>query len=92
VGGYAETASTCSSGSIRIGYAAFLCPGGRIRGGGRFDNATELFCGSYVATPASMPNCTDKVGCFPKVKATVKDTLVISGVTDVDPSYPEFDS
>ena len=87
VGAWSQEASTCSSGSVLTGYAYFLCPGGRIRGGGKLDSATELLCGTYTATPPSMQGCSDKVGCFPKVHATVKDTLILGGQQDVDPSY-----
>jgi hypothetical protein len=87
VGGWSQIGSTCSSGSVLNGYAYFLCPGGRIRGGGDFSGTTELVCGTYNVTPPSMSNCTDKVGCFPKVHATVKDTLILGGQEDVDPSF-----
>ena len=69
------------------GNAMFVCPGGRIRGAGYVDNAAELMCGTYTVAPASLPDCSDKVGCFPSVQATVKDTLIIGGQSDVEPSY-----
>jgi hypothetical protein len=87
VGAYSQIDSTCTGASYRSGFAAFLCPGGRIRAAGFAGSSTELMCGSYTTTAPSMPNCTDKVGCYAKVHATVKDTLVLSGQTDVDPSY-----
>jgi hypothetical protein len=44
-------------------------------------------CGSFTTSPAVYQSCTDKVGCFPKINATVKDTLIIGGQKDVDPSF-----
>lgn len=83
VGAYAQYGSSCTSGSAVQGFAAFLCPGGRIRAAGKFTNATELMCGSYTTKAATYSNCNDKVGCFPKVNASVKDTLIIGGQSDV---------
>jgi hypothetical protein len=87
VGAYSQSGSTCKSGSDFSGYAFFLCPGGRIRGGGQLGSTTELVCGSYTTTAPSMSNCSDKVGCFPKVHVTAKDTLILAGEKDVEPSF-----
>jgi hypothetical protein len=87
VGAYMQYGTSCTSGTEMSGFGAFLCPGGRIRGGGMISSVTELMCGSYTTAPAVYQNCNDKVGCFPKVNATVKDTLILGGQTDVDPSF-----
>jgi len=88
VGAYAQIGSTCSGGAESSGYAMFLCPGGRLRGAGKLTSSiTELMCGSYTTSPRTYSGCTDKVGCFDKVNATVKDTLILSGQQDVDPSF-----
>jgi hypothetical protein len=83
VGAYRQVGTTCTSGSPVSGDAMFLCPGGRVRGAGNFDSAVELMCGTYTTTQASMPGCTDKVGCYPKIHANVKDTLILGGQQDV---------
>jgi len=87
VGAYAQIGSTCPAGSDWTGHAMFLCPGGHLRAAGKLGNTTELMCGTYTASPAVYPSCTDKVGCFPKVKITAKDTLTLNGQSNVDPSY-----
>lgn len=85
VGAWTTTATNCQTGSD-ASYGYFLCPGGRIRGGGTIGNVTEVVCGSYTTAPASLPNCEDEVGCFPKVNANVTSTLVLGGQKDVDPN------
>jgi hypothetical protein len=90
VGAYRQSGSFCSTGSPWNGYGFFLCPGGRIRGAGTMDGATELVCGSYTVTPPSIPDCTDKVGCYAKVHVTAKDTLIEGGQQDVDNNF-KFD-
>jgi hypothetical protein len=86
VGAYAQVGSTCASGaggSVMTGYAYFLCPGGKLRGAGSFGNATNLNCGDFTVSAPVYPGCTDRYGCFPRVNATVKDTLIIGGQSDV---------
>jgi hypothetical protein len=87
VGAYLESGTNCSGTPSMTGQAMYLCPGGRIRGAGYIGNATELICGSFTMSAAVYSNCTDKVGCFPTLDATVKDTLIYGGVADVDPSF-----
>ena len=87
VGGYAQVGTNCPSGSPWSGYAFFFCPGGRVRGGGTMDGATELLCGNYTVSPAEVPGCTDKTTCFPWINFVGKDTIVIGGQTDVDPDF-----
>jgi hypothetical protein len=83
VGAYTQVGSTCSGGAKMTGYAMFLCPGGKLRGAGSFGNATNLQCGDFTVSAPVYPSCTDRYGCFPKVSATVKDTLILGGQTDV---------
>lgn len=87
VGAYAQIGSTCESGSIMTDYVLFLCPGGDLRGGGTAMNMTELWCGDFTVSPPQYPDCDDVWGCFPKVEATVKDTLIYGGQQDVEYGY-----
>jgi hypothetical protein len=84
VGAYSQSGTNCSGGAMMTGYAAFLCPGGKIRGGGYFQAATELWCGEYTVAAPVYPSCTDRLGCFPRVDAVVKDTLIYGGQEDVE--------
>lgn len=43
---------------------------------------TELTCGSYTTTEAVYSDCDDKLGCFPKVTASVSSTLIIGSERD----------
>ncbi|MBN1960905.1 MAG: hypothetical protein JW841_08155 [Deltaproteobacteria bacterium] len=90
VGAYVQIGDTCSNGSSWHDYAMFLCPGGRINGGGKMDDITNILCGSYTAAPPAYSDCDDKIGCYPKISATVKDTLGKAGITDVNTSF-KFD-
>jgi hypothetical protein len=85
VGAYQQIGDTCPSGtkSLRQGWAMFLCPGGAIRAAGTLDGVTDLECGSFTTSPATMAGCTDKLGCFPQIDVDVKDTLVEDGVSNV---------
>jgi hypothetical protein len=90
VGGWAASGTNCASGTDDR-YVYFLCPGGRIRGGGELKSpggyaVTELVCGSYTVSPAVYSGCDDKIGCFPKVTANVTSTLIIGTEKDTDPN------
>jgi hypothetical protein len=90
VGAYSQVGSTCaasSGGSKLTGYGMFLCPGGKIRAAGYVGSATNLQCGDYTAAAPVYPNCTDRYGCFPKVTATVKDTLILGGQSNVQDGF-----
>jgi hypothetical protein len=70
----------------------YLCPGARILGGGSFSTAsfsggTEYFCGSYTTTAKVYQNCTNLLGCFDRVNATVTDWMLLGGVLDTAPGY-----
>ena len=64
-------------------YGLFLCPGGRIRGAGAIGNTTELVCGTFEVSGPTLANCNDRIGCFPKITATYKSTLLLGGQQDV---------
>jgi len=66
--------------------ALYICPGGHIRGAGKFGTVTELMCGTYETSPASLSNCTDKWGCFPKIAIKYKSTFILAGQKDVEPA------
>jgi len=87
VGAYTQIGSTCASGSVLNDYVAFLCPGGALNGGGILLDATELWCGTFSVSPAANPGCTDTLGCYPRVDATVKDTIIYGGQADVTYGY-----
>jgi hypothetical protein len=88
VGAYAQIGNTCTNNAPELtGQALFVCPGGRVNGAGNFGSLlSELQCGTYTAAPPAYANCasTDtRYGCFPKVNASVSQTLFGSGVRDV---------
>jgi hypothetical protein len=85
VGYWSTVGHNCPTGSQPelSGYVYALCPGGRIRGAGRIGSATSLECGSYTTSPRTAEGCNDRFNCFDKIAATVRNTLVLGGQTDV---------
>jgi hypothetical protein len=83
VGAYQQVGSSCSQ--QESGYVLFLCPGGELRGGGNVTNGgptlAQIDCGTFMIASPSFSGCTDKQGCFPKITASVKDTIGAAGVT-----------
>lgn len=75
--------STCTGSNDVTEYAVFFCPGGHVRGAGKWAGGfIESICGTYTAKAAPYSNCTDKIGCFPRADTNHKSVLGKAGVTD----------